>query len=47
MNQTRIYVFLGSAPVLVDMMGNMETVGLFVKGEYMVIYVDSLTYSPK
>lgn len=47
MNRTRIYVFLGTAYALVDMMASMETVQLFSKGEYMVIFVDMMTYSPK
>jgi hypothetical protein len=45
MNQTRIYIFLGSPDHLVDMMGSMEAIQLFDKGEYMVIYVDMMSYS--
>lgn len=44
-NRTRIYVFLGTAHALVDMMTSMEAVQLFSKGEYMVIFVDMMTYS--
>lgn len=47
MNHTRIYVFLGTSAALVDMMGSMETIQLFNKGEYMVIFVDMMTYNPK
>lgn len=47
MNRTRIYVFLGSASSLVEMMTSMDTVQLFAKGEYLVIFVDMMTYSPK
>ena len=47
MNHTRIYVFLGTPAALVDMMGSMETIQLFNKGEYMVIFVDMMTYNPK
>lgn len=47
MNRTRIYVFLGTASSLVDMMASMDTVQLFNKGEYMVIFVDMMTYSPR
>ncbi|XP_026494984.2 receptor-type guanylate cyclase Gyc76C-like isoform X1 [Vanessa tameamea] len=46
-NRTRIYVFLGSTAGLIDMMTAMESLQLFVKGEYMVIFVDMMTYSPK
>ncbi|XP_041976899.1 receptor-type guanylate cyclase Gyc76C-like [Aricia agestis] len=46
-NRTRIYVFLGSTPGLIEMMTAMESLQLFVKGEYMVIFVDTITYSPK
>lgn len=45
MNRTRIYVFLGSSSGLFDMMNAMDTVQLFSKGEYMVIYPDMMTYS--
>ncbi|XP_069365373.1 receptor-type guanylate cyclase Gyc76C-like isoform X1 [Maniola hyperantus] len=46
-NRTRIYVFLGSTAGLIDMMTAMESLQLFAKGEYMVIFVDMMTYSPK
>lgn len=42
-----VYVFLGSTSGLIDMMSAMESLQLFVKGEYMVIFVDMMTYSPK
>lgn len=47
MNRTRIYVFLGTASSLVEMMTSMDTVQLFSKGEYLVIFVDMMTYSPR
>lgn len=47
MNRTRIYVFLGTAEALFDMMTAMESIQLFSKGEYMMIYVDMMTYSPR
>ncbi|XP_037940750.1 receptor-type guanylate cyclase Gyc76C-like [Teleopsis dalmanni] len=47
MNRTRIYVFLGTASSLVDFMASMDTANLFSKGEYMVIFVDMMTYTPK
>lgn len=47
MNRTRIYVFLGTANALVDFMASMDTANLFSKGEYMVIFVDMMTYTPK
>lgn len=47
MNKTRIYIFLGSPASLVDMMTTMNSVQLFAKGEYLVIYVDMMTYSPR
>jgi hypothetical protein len=46
-NRTRIYVFLGTAPSLVDLMITMQTAQLFENGEYVVIYVDTNTYSAK
>lgn len=45
MNRTRIYVYLGIAKHLSEFMTNMERVNLFDNGEYMVIYVDMMTYS--
>ncbi|XP_073839417.1 receptor-type guanylate cyclase Gyc76C-like [Musca autumnalis] len=47
MNRTRIYVFLGTANALVEFMASMDTANLFSKGEYMVIFVDMMTYTPK
>lgn len=47
MNRTRIYVFLGSSSALVDMMSSMDSSQLFDKGEYMVIFVDMMTYSAR
>ncbi|KAK3910945.1 Receptor-type guanylate cyclase Gyc76C [Frankliniella fusca] len=46
-NNTRIYVFLGNPNLLIDLMGAMQTLRLFDQGEYMVIYVDMLTHSPR
>ncbi|KAL0893796.1 hypothetical protein ABMA27_013928 [Loxostege sticticalis] len=46
-NRTRIYVFLGSTAGLIDMMTAMESLKLFKNGEYMVIFVDMMTYSTK
>ncbi|XP_023949227.1 receptor-type guanylate cyclase Gyc76C [Bicyclus anynana] len=46
-NRTRIYVFLGSTAGLIDMMTAMESLQLFAKGKYMVIFVDMMTYVPK
>ncbi|KAG7307261.1 hypothetical protein JYU34_007421 [Plutella xylostella] len=46
-NRTRIYVFLGSTSGLIDMMTAMESLQLFEKGEYMVIFVDMMTYTSK
>lgn len=42
-----VYVFLGSTTGLIEMMSAMESLQLFVKGEYMVIFVDMMTFSPK
>ncbi|XP_055590315.1 receptor-type guanylate cyclase Gyc76C-like [Uranotaenia lowii] len=47
MNRTRIYVFLGNPNALVDMMTQMDAMQLFNKGEYLVIFVDMMTYSLK
>ncbi|KAJ2952824.1 hypothetical protein O0L34_g7189 [Tuta absoluta] len=44
-NRTRIYVFLGTSAGLIEMMSAMESLKLFEKGEYMVIFVDMTTYS--
>ncbi|XP_013182173.1 PREDICTED: guanylate cyclase 32E-like [Papilio xuthus] len=46
-NKTRIYVFLGSTSGLIEMMSAMESLQLFAKGEYMVIFVDMMTYTSK
>lgn len=46
-NKTRIYVFLGSTSGLIEMMTAMESLRLFAKGEYMVIFVDMETYIRK
>ncbi|XP_045491342.1 receptor-type guanylate cyclase Gyc76C-like isoform X1 [Colias croceus] len=46
-NRTRIYVFLGSPSGLIDMMTAMESLQLFVNGEYMVIFVDMMTYTTR
>lgn len=42
-----VYVFLGSPMSLVDLMNTMQSAQLFANGEYMIIYVDMNTYSPK
>lgn len=42
-----VYVFLGTSQSLVDIMNAMEAAQLFANGEYMVIYVDMMTYSIK
>lgn len=42
-----VYVFLGTAMSLIDLMNTMQSVQLFDNGEYMVIYVDMDTYSDK
>lgn len=44
MNKTRIYVFIGQDKNLIDMMGTMQSLQLFQNGEYMVIFVDTMTY---
>lgn len=40
-------MFLGTSKALVDMMNTMESAQLFENGEYMVIFVDMMTYSPR
>lgn len=40
-----VYIFLGTPMALIEIMDKMETVGLFDKGEYIVIYVDMNPYS--
>ncbi|XP_059483407.1 receptor-type guanylate cyclase Gyc76C-like isoform X2 [Neocloeon triangulifer] len=44
-NKTRIYVFMGTSPSLIDLMTGMQALQLFDNGEYMVIYIDMETYS--
>ncbi|XP_067206722.1 receptor-type guanylate cyclase Gyc76C-like [Linepithema humile] len=46
-NMTRIYIFLGTPMSLIDMMNSMQSQRLLDDGEYMVIYVDMMTYSPR
>ncbi|XP_073983088.1 receptor-type guanylate cyclase Gyc76C-like isoform X2 [Rhodnius prolixus] len=46
-NGTRIYVFLGTPVSLIDMMTTMQALQLFEKGEYIVIHVDMMTYTPR
>ncbi|XP_029038597.1 receptor-type guanylate cyclase Gyc76C-like [Osmia bicornis bicornis] len=46
-NMTRIYIFLGTAMSLIDMMNAMQNQRLLDNGEYMVIHVDMMTYSPR
>ncbi|KAF7418477.1 hypothetical protein HZH68_001130 [Vespula germanica] len=46
-NMTRIYIFLGTAISLIDMMNSMLNQRLLDNGEYMVIHVDMMTYSPR
>lgn len=45
MNKTRIYVFIGQDKNLIEMMGTMQSLQLFQNGEYLVIFVDIMTYS--
>jgi len=45
MNKTRVYVFIGQDKNLVEMMGTMQSLQLFQNGEYVVIFVDIMTYS--
>ncbi|XP_014244196.1 receptor-type guanylate cyclase Gyc76C-like [Cimex lectularius] len=45
--RTRIYVFLGTSMSLIDMMTTMQALEMFEKGEYLVIYIDMMTYSPR
>lgn len=45
MNKTRIYVFIGQDKNLIEMMGTMQSLQLFQNGEYLVIFVDTMTYS--
>ncbi|CAK9810128.1 Receptor-type guanylate cyclase Gyc76C [Anthophora plagiata] len=46
-NMTRIYIFLGTAMSLIDMMNAMQNQRLLDNGEYMVIHVDMMTYSQR
>ncbi|XP_063972285.1 receptor-type guanylate cyclase Gyc76C-like isoform X1 [Diachasmimorpha longicaudata] len=46
-NMTRIYIFLGTPLSLIELMAAMQNQRLLDNGEYMVIYVDMMTYSPK
>ncbi|XP_018045826.1 PREDICTED: receptor-type guanylate cyclase Gyc76C-like [Atta colombica] len=46
-NMTRIYIFLGTPMSLIDMMNSMQGQRLLDNGEYMVIYVDMMTYSQR
>lgn len=46
-NFSTVYVYLGTPSSLIDTMMMMEAVQLFAYGEYMVIFVDIDTYSPK
>ncbi|XP_076290712.1 receptor-type guanylate cyclase Gyc76C isoform X2 [Lasioglossum baleicum] len=45
-NMTRIYIFLGTAISLIEMMNAMQNQRL-LDGEYMVIHVDMMTYSSR
>lgn len=44
---TSVYIFLGTAMSLIDMMNSMQNQKLLENGEYMVIYVDMMTYSSR
>lgn len=44
---TSVYIFLGTAMSLIDMMNSMQNQKLLDNGEYMVIHVDMMTYSPR
>ncbi|XP_044586198.1 receptor-type guanylate cyclase Gyc76C-like isoform X1 [Cotesia glomerata] len=46
-NMTRIYVFMGPSPSLIELMYAMQNQRLLDNGEYMVIYIDMMTYSQK
>ncbi|XP_017892325.1 receptor-type guanylate cyclase Gyc76C-like isoform X2 [Ceratina calcarata] len=46
-NMTRIYIFVGTAMSLIDMMNQMQNQRLLDNGEYMVIHVDMMMYSPR
>lgn len=47
MTHTRIYVFLGPVYTLAQLMEAMDSLKLFQNGEYMVIFVDTMTYLAK
>lgn len=47
MTHTRIYVFLGPVYTLSQLMEAMDSLKLFQNGEYMVIFVDMMTYSSR
>lgn len=42
-----VYIFFGTPMSLIDMMNSMQSQRLLDDGEYMVIYVDMMTYSPR
>nr|CAD7464816.1 unnamed protein product [Timema tahoe] len=46
-NRTRIYVFLGTPISLNDLMTAMNALQLFDNGDYVVIYVDMMTYTTR
>lgn len=46
-NLSTVYIFLGTAMSLIDMMNSMQNQRLLDNGEYMVIHVDMMTYSPR
>lgn len=47
MNKTRIYVFIGQDKNLIEMMGTMQSLQLFQNGEYLVIFVEMMTYQKR
>lgn len=47
MFHTRIYVFLGPVYSLNYLMEAMDSLKMFQNGEYMVVFVDMMTYSPR
>lgn len=46
-DRTRIYVFLGPVYTLNQLMEAMDSLKLFNEGQYMVIFVDMMTYSSR
>ncbi|XP_058808902.1 receptor-type guanylate cyclase Gyc76C-like isoform X2 [Phymastichus coffea] len=46
-NMTRIYIFLGTPISLIEFMNAMQNQRLLDNGQYMVIHVDMMTYTPK